>query len=201
MTTLSLAVRGDLKEWTTSIQKSVSSGSSKALRISTFGLRKDIRARIRRAGFVGKVLPRAVAGKVTGENGRVYSVAIYPAGRGRTQPLDLIQLFDQGTTITARNGQWLAVPTGNGPRRSGRGGVRMASPRETDAMGWKLVAIPAKNGNMVLVSARGSYKIVTHVLIKMSRLGKRYDLNSAVEIWKQKMPKILAGEINKMSMS
>jgi hypothetical protein len=161
-------------------------------------LRKDIRSRVKRSGFAGKILPKTVASKVFEETGRVYSVATYPSGRGRTSPLDLISLFDQGTTITAKGGGWLAIPTGDGPRRQGRGGMRYSSPQEAAKQGWKLVAIPARGGKMVLIAKVPGRKIVTHILIKMSTLRKRYDLQSAIDAWKEKMPKILAGEINKL---
>lgn len=196
---LELAIRGELGAWTAALAKSVEAGARRALRRVTYGMRSNLRGRIRRAGFRRPGLARAIAAKVDAAHleGRVYSVARYRAGGQRSQPVDLVQLYAQGATITAANGRFLAVPTGDGPQRSGRGGSRPATPKELADMGWKTAVIPARGGNMVvLATAPGGTKVVTHVLVRQVGLRKRYDLAAGVTLWQGRMPAILAESID-----
>ena len=200
MSRLELALSGNLQEYTSSLAKAVESGCNRAIRRVTFGLRSNLRSRIRRAGFRSPGLGGALAAKVDRSQleGRVYSVARYGGGDSRTGPLDLIQLFAEGARITAANGHYLAVPTGMGPKRSGRGGTRYATPKEITAMGWKTVALPSRNGRMVLRATLPSgTKIITHVLIPENTLRKRYDLDSGISLWEGRIHTVLAEEIEK----
>lgn len=199
MTQLSLVISGNLQEYTSRLAKAVEGGCNKAIRRVTFGLRSNLRGRVRRGGFKSPGLSRALAAKVDRSKleGRVYSVARYEASEGR-QAFDLIKLFEEGATITAASGRFLAVPTGLGPRRSGRGGIRYAGPRELTDMGWKTVALPSRNGRMVLLATLPSgNKIVTHVLIPKNTLAKRYDLDSGITLWQGRIHEVLAQEIEK----
>jgi hypothetical protein len=200
---LGLAVRGDLRAWTKEVANVVDAGGRAALRRATFGLRNNVRGRIRRAGFKSGGLAKAVAAKVSGRGldleGRVYSVARYKAGGFRRQSFDLIALFSEETTITPA-GNWLVIPTGEGPRKAGRGD-RSATPGELEAMGWKIAVIPAKRaGNLVVVASwpgAAGARVVTHVLVPRVTLRSRYDLQGAINLWVPRLPELLATEINK----
>ena len=200
MSQLKLAVLGNLQEYTAKLAKAVEAGCNRAVRRCTFGLRANLRGRVRRAGFRSPGLSKALAAKVDRSQleGRVYSVARYGAGANRSGPADLIQLFAEGATITAAKGKFLAVPTGLGPMRGGRGGQRRATPQEIGDMGWKLAAIPSTRGRMVLLATLPSgTKLVTHVLIPQNTLRKRYDLAGGIALWQERMPKVLSEEIDK----
>ncbi len=203
---LELAIRGELGAWTAALAKSVEAGARRALRRVTYGMRSNLRGRIRRAGFRRPGLARAIAAKVDAAQleGRVYSVARYRAGGQRSQPVDLVQLYAQGATITAANGRFLAVPTGEGPQRSGRGGSRPATPKEIADLGWKIAVISSRGGTavsrggtaVVLATAPGGTKVVTHVLVRQVGLRKRYDLAAGVTLWQGRLPAILAESID-----
>jgi len=198
---LKLAVSGDLQEYTATLAKAVETGCNRAIRRVTFGLRSNLRGRVRRAGFRSPGLSKALAAKVDRSKleGRVYSVARYEASEGR-QAFDLIKLFEEGATITAAKGKFLAVPTGLGPMRGGRGGQRRATPQEVSDMGWKLAVLPSRGGRMVVLATLPSgVKIVTHVLIPQNKLRKRYDLQSGITLWEDRMSQVLAEEIDKAS--
>jgi len=197
---LKLAISGNLGDYTNRLVKAVEAGSNNAIRRITFGLRANLRGRIRRAGFRSPGLAAAMAAKVDRSKleGRVYSVARYPAGGYRSSPVDLIKLYSEGATIRAANGKFLAVPTGLGPMRSGRGGQRRATPAEVAAMGWKLAFLPSRQGRMVVQATLPSgTKIITHVLIPQNTLRKKYDLASGVSLWHSRINQVLASEIDK----
>lgn len=200
MTQLDLAIRGELSTWTAAVAKSVEAGARRALRRATFGLRTNLRGRIRRAGFRSPGLAAALAAKVDAQQleGRVYSVARYRAGGQRTQPLDLIQLYSEGATIQAASGSFLAIPTGLGPQRqAGRGRMRRATPQEIGEMGWKIAILPARGGKMVVLATLPSgAKVVTHVLVRQVSLRKRYDLDGGIALWQGRLPAILAESID-----
>lgn len=194
---LDLALSGDLARWTKDLGTAVNVGSTKALRITTFGMRKNLRQRITRAGFKSPGLSRALAAKVTREEGRVYSVARFRAGATRSVDVDLIAVFQQGTTITGNNARYVAIPTGQGPRGTGRSSRRFARPAELAALGWRATTIQSKGGNLlVLATSPNGLKIITHVLVRQVSLRARYDLEPGVKLWEDKFFSILAGEVN-----
>lgn len=201
---LGLAIRGNLGVWSREVAKVVEEGGKAALRRTAFGLRNDVRGKLRGARFKRPGLKNAVAAKVTGEGddleARVYSVARYRAGGLRRQPVDLVALFSEGANISAAGGRWLAVATGEGPMRRGMGGLRFATPRETADMGWKIAIVPSRNlGNMVVLGSwpgAAGARVVTHVLVRRVTLRSRYSLQQSVDVWMKKYPELLAEEIN-----
>lgn len=200
---LGLALRGNLKVWSNEVAKVVEDGGKAAIRRTVFGLRNDVRGKIRSAGFKKTGLRNTVVGKVTGDGddieGRVYSVAKYRPGGMRRQPVDLVALFSEGATITAAGGRWLAVATGEGPMRQGRGGLRPATPKEMAEIGWKVAIVPSRYlGNLVVLGSwpgAAGARVVTHVLLRSVSLRSRYNLQQSVNVWMEKYSKLLAEEI------
>lgn len=201
-TRLQLAVQGDLREWTFAISQAVEGGARVAMRKATFGMRNDLRARIRRARFRSPGLWRGLVGKVTGSGfdveGRVYSVVRYKAGDRRRQETDLVLLYSQGATITASGGRYLAIPTGKGPRAISRGRARFALPSEMARLGWHTRVAPSRQGRKVVIGRpqSGGQEVVTHVLVPNVNVQKRYDLDAGVEKWTRLLPKLLADAID-----
>ncbi len=199
---IGIAIRGDLVKWAVAVNAVVEKGAQAGLRRTVFGLRNGVQHSIRAAGFRKAGLAKLVSAKVTGKGedleGRVRSVARYKTSTYRAQPVDLVALFGEGATVTAANGRWLAIPTGNGPRKPGRGD-RWATPREMAAIGWRVGIAQSGPGKAVVLAAPAGMqqRLVTHVLVRRVTLRKRYDLDAVVGRWAPRLPELMAIEINK----
>lgn len=159
----------------------VARAATTSVRRATLGSRRDIQKQLRRSLTLGRRLsggsmdqlvrawvePRR--GNRLDPKGRVYSRARYRRPSGT---VDLLLVFDEGALITGRGGKWLAIPTGNAPLKSGRGGARRATPGEA---GLNLVFLPAGSNRGVLVDP-GSREVL-YVLVKQVRVRKRIDLD------------------------
>lgn len=198
MTELTLATRGQLGLYFKKINAAVDKGVRSGLRRTTFGMRNGIRTRIRRSGGFKTNFARLVVASVKGRGldavGTVRSVATYDKGN-RAQPVDLVTLFSQGATIRAANGEWLAIPTGQGPITRARGKARLATPKEAAGYGFKLAFISSGNGRGVIINTARNQ--VWWVMVKKVTLRKRYDLDPYVQRWVPRFPAILAEEVNK----
>ena len=202
--TVQAFVEGNLGAFLRAQAAAVDKGGGRAMRRITGGLRGQIRRNVARAGFVGggRALAATVRSRVTGDGvdveGIVYSKATYKqSGRRPGGTVDLVQLFAQGATIRSARGGWLAIPTDDAPLKSGRGrGVRM-TPAEMIASGVKARFIPAGGNRMLVVVHQGGRDVVTHVLVRQVTLRKRIDIQSAVDRWVDRLPEIMATEINK----
>lgn len=83
--------------------------------------------------------------------------------------------FTTSTPPSARNGQWLAIPTENAPLRSGRGGVRRAWPSETKLQLQFLRIEP----NRAVLLTKGRRPRVLYILVRKVELAKRLDIAHA----------------------
>lgn len=182
----------------------VEKGSARGLRRVTGGIRGQIRRNITRAGFTGggRQLASTVRSRVRGEGtdveGVVYSKATYAAGKQRPGgPVDLVQLFAQGTTIRSARGGWLAIPTQDAPLKAARGRGQRMTPGDLKAAGERVRFIPARGSRLIAVVRRGGRDVVTHVLVRQLTLRRRFDLESAIDRWTARLPEILATEINR----
>jgi len=104
-------------------------------------LKQALRDQVTAAGLgerLAKTWRSAVTSSAEGPSATVFSKA----------PV-IIQAFDQGATIVARNGgRWLAIPTAAVPRRPGRGSGRRLTPVEVEALyNRDLRTIPARTGH------------------------------------------------------
>ena len=88
----------------------------------------------------------------------------------------ILSAFDQGVTITARNGRWLAIPTNDAPR----GPRRRMTPAQVEArFGRRLRFIPARLGRTAVLVMAGK---VMFVLVPQVTLQKRLDIAGAVAV-------------------
>lgn len=136
------------------IAQSVTAG----MRQVTDGLKTDLRGEIVKAGL-GKRLANTWRGQTFPKAGASVEAAAYVS----TNAPKLIDAFDRGVTITAKNGKFLAIPTPDA-------GVRMVSKRRTAGStdngltpsaweretGVKLRFVPTKTGGVLV--ADGYYR-------------------------------------------
>lgn len=199
-----IAVQGKLKEFYAANAKAVAKGGRRALTRTLGGIRTGLTRRIRSAGFKKPGLEKLVRSYVSrdGDSGIVKSKAVMPSVAGRrVQRVDLVKLFDQGTTVKAAHGKWLAVPTGAGPLATARGGGRQMTPDEMRAKGMKVRFIPSHpHPVIVLESGRGN-GVVTHVLLRNVPLRSRYRISDITSRWVPRYPEILVQEIENAAAS
>lgn len=110
----------------------------------------------------------------------VFSRATYKRPGGRA---DLLKVFDEGATITAAGGKWLAIPTAKAPVKSGgRGGLRAATPAES---GMRFTFVPISDRLAMLRERRAQYPV--YWLVRKVRIRKRINVdrvfrNNAVKL-------------------
>lgn len=92
-----------------------------------------------------------------------------PAGVVRSKAPKIIEAFDDGVTITAGRGKYLAVPTDAVPRASGRGGRAKMTPAQVEEkFGRKLRPVP-----------RGRYVLLVMEGLTRSRNGRAWRINTS----------------------
>jgi len=142
--------RAALKGSEEQIARSVTAG----MREITDGLKEDLRADVRESGL-GQRLANTWRGQTFPRTGESTEAAAYVSSNAPK----LIDAFDRGVTITARNRRFLAIPTPEA-------GVRQISKRRSKGStgntltpaaweretGVKLRFVPSKNGGGVLVA-------------------------------------------------
>ena len=141
-------------------------------------LKTDLRKQITRARLGGRL--------VKAWRGRVYeNDGINAAGFVWSKAPKIVRAFDEGVTIRAKGGRWLAIPTENALRRGKSAGGRSSmskriSPRSyvwRDRLGFVLV-----NPRLALLVERkkGHKKsLVMFILVKQVKLKKRLDVKGA----------------------
>lgn len=182
---LQAAVRGDLRAILRDEERAIARAASRSVRAAAGQARRMLRGQIRRnfgrererlsgAAFEDTVRYRSQPrrGQALDATATVYSRARYQRPGGE---VDLLAVYDEGVSIRARNGRWLAVPTEHAPLRSGRGGARRASPKEIRIA---LQFIQLDQQRALLVS-RGRNRRVFYVLLREIRLEKRLDVQRA----------------------
>ena len=109
----------------------------------------------------------------------VQSRATYKRGGVRQEPIDLFAVFDEGATVRAANGKYLAIPTENAPFKKGRG-QRKATPKEAAAASVPMRFVPIAPDKALLVDPRrpkGSRESALYILVRQVRLAKRISLD------------------------
>lgn len=182
-------VRGDLgkaiRAEGRAIRKAVTQGLAQAGRDTRRDLLREFRSRLRsgRRGVSLKSLNGLVS---VGRKPRtgfeswsprvwVISRATYKRGGVRQEPIDLFAVFDEGATIRAASGKFLAIPTENAPKKPGRG-QRAATPKEATRAGVPIRFVPIAPGKALLVDPRT--EAVMWVLVRRVRIQKRLSLDA-----------------------
>lgn len=201
---LRAALRGDLREILADEERAIARAATRSVRAAAGQARRMIRSQIRRnfadrsGRLSGTPLEDTVRYKSEPRRGTaldatavVSSRAVY---RRRGQEFDLLALYDQGATIRARGGKWLAIPTAEAPLRGGRGGTRRARPSEIKL---KLQFVQTAPSQALLLS-RGRKPRVLYILVRQVKLTKRLDIarahGSAAQRLSNEFPRQLARE-------
>ncbi len=175
--TLKVAIRGNLTAMMRDEVRAVNKSATIAVRRASRGARRDIIRQIKRSVKAGQGLTRKrpedwVIAKTTPRRGFSANPTGVVSGRARYRrkggDVDLLTILDEGATITARSGKFLAYPTENAPLRSGRGGARRAMPSEARI---PVDVLPAGRDAAVLV--RKGTRQVLWILIRQVRLPRR----------------------------
>lgn len=184
---LRVAIRGDLERFAAAEAKAGAGAVTTAIRRRTTQLKNAIRRQIASVGLgerLGKtirddVYPRR--GASLSAKGVVRSSAIYKRPGGL---VDLITVFEEGATINARGGRFLAIPLGAGKKES----LSKFTSRD-------LVFLPIRNGRAAggyLVLLRGSnaeratyglsdYGKPLFILVPQVSIRKRLSLDPLIE--------------------
>ena len=178
--TLEVAIRGDLKAMMRDEAKALRKSATIAVRRAARGARRDLIRQIKRSVKTNQGLSRKrpeqwVIAKLDPQRGfKSNNPTGVVSGRARYRrragEVDLLTILDEGATVTARSGKFLAIPTENAPLRSGRGGARRAMPSEVRI---PVDILPARGGRAVIVR-RGTREVLW-TLVREVRLPKRID--------------------------
>lgn len=175
--------------------KATTSGVKRA----TFGLRKDLRRQIARAGLGS--LEKALRGGVRPNfetvdiEGRVFSKARVKRPGG---VVDLIGVFEHATEIRAAGSGWLAIPTREAGRvQIGNGGLgRNKRPTPRDFAGrLAFRPIPGRRDMALLVGRVTGREVkapVYFVLVRRVRLKKRLNVGRSTAKWTAKIDTYIA---------
>ena len=141
-------------------------------------LKADLRGQITRARLGGR-LAKAWRGRVYENDG------INAAGFVWSKAPQIMRAFDEGVTIRARGGRWLAIPTEHAPRRGKSAGGRSSMTRRISPKShvWRnrLRFVPVNPRLALLVERRKGHKksLVMFILVKQVKLKKRLDVKGA----------------------
>src|SRR5260221_665308 len=191
-TALEIALAGDitgaLNKHSEIARKSLTAG----VRRATFGLKRELRRQIDRAGFRAS-FAKAIRGGVfpyrqdtVNPVGRVFSKATAKNRPGGL--VDLAAVFNADMTIAAAGAKWLAIPTENAERRAiGRGnlGDRKAKPSDYPGLRFRPVLGRPSLG-LLVVPRRSSLDVagtVYFILVKSVRLKQRLNIDAAAAKW------------------
>lgn len=192
-TFLKLAVRGELSAFITAHNKSLAKALTSTVRATANTIRSRTQRQIRKNfksadGGPSLRLAKTLIQKNTPCSGygfnpmsRITSRALYNAKGVRSAEIDLLDLFQTSATVRAAGRQWLAIPTRDAPRRSGRGGSRQATPAESKL---ELVFLRTKDPNKAVLVAKpqgSSRPVVMYVLLKQTTRTARIDLESEID--------------------
>lgn len=183
--------------------KAAAAAITGVVRHLTFGIRKDMKAEIRRA--LGARAANALRAKVTpGPSspnltpaGRVYSNFVSKKRPGG--PVDVLAVFQDGATISAGGNKWLAIPLEAAGRKGigGSGKLGDRAPRPSDFRG-RLTFVPVRGKpDVALLVARtdtvhGAKRgEALFMLVRKVVLKQRYDLRAIYDKRLATLPEIV----------
>jgi hypothetical protein len=175
------------------------------------GLKNELRQQIAAAGL-GTRLGNAIGTNVYPRQGGSVGAAGYVFPRGK-KAVEIFDAFNSATTIHAKNGLWLAIPTRNA-FLGGRGGHRPTPGEFEKATGIKLRLVAPRNsakgryqllvGDSVagrtgrrpatarrIAHGRAADSVVFFILVPSVRLGKRLSFDALAEKWASRVPDLI----------
>lgn len=203
----------DVKSFFADQQSIVARAVRAGIGLAAEGLKNDLRASVRAAGL-GERLGNAIGANVypRQESGSLNAAGyVFPRSPSAAK---IFQAFSDGTPITGKNGNWLAIPTpeaylgGRGGRRptprefEQRTGIklRMIKPRRSRRGRYQLLVGESVHGKRAgrkaatkrrLAQGRDADTRVFFVLIPFARLGKRLDFESIARRWHERVPELI----------
>lgn len=174
---LILAIRGDLRKQMVAIERAVEGGRRSAISRRTTALKNTLRRQVTGAGLGSRLANaiRSVVITLADEDqivGRVFSKAIVRRPSGR---VDLITVFDEGATVRARTGTFLAIPTEHAGK--GRGQKRHKTPAEYPSGTFTL--IPGRRSGVAVLVFKDRPDVVAFVLVRQVTLRKQLNVQAA----------------------
>lgn len=176
---------------------------------ATEGLKDELRDLVAAAGL-GDRLGKAIGGNVYPKGGKGSLGAagfVFPRGK---KAAAIFESFNEGTTIRAKGGKFLAIPTKEAGRAWRNGKAR---PQEfQERTGIKLRFVKLKNGNAVLVGdaitsksgrgvraatkgrrrqGRAAKPLVFFVLIRSMTVPRRLNFSASAQKWADRIPQLI----------
>lgn len=190
---LELAFRGELKKFMEMEERAAARAVTTSMRRASTGLKNEMRRQTIRAGL-GERLARTWRSNVYPRSGISLGAASEVRSVAATKkygPYGFV--FEEGATIQAKNGKWLAFDA-TGGRIGGR------KIKISDAKNMKLQFIPSKNPNFARLIQRvnGQEKTI-FFLVKQVRIKKRWDFAGASNKWGDKIPGYILSEWSRAS--
>ncbi|MGE0716410.1 MAG: DUF6441 family protein [Alphaproteobacteria bacterium] len=182
-----------------------------ALAAAADGLKLDMRAAIRNAGF-GERLPNAVGSNVFPKGGRAsFRAAGTVFARGE-RAAAIFQAWSTGVTIRGGRGQWLAIPTRSAPRQLRGTPPTPASVEAYFGRPLRYVYLRRRDFGLLVMdevtaarSGRGLRNatrrrraqgrrvasVVMFLVIPEARIPRRLDFDSLAERWSAAVPDLI----------
>lgn len=196
MLDLKLALVGNLDEYYKSQRTFGAKAVTTAMRRAAAGLKRELRRQVRSAGLDRNSAPgRSVE--------KSFQDKVYPQRRFSLGAASLvyskfpraIEAFDKGAVITAKNGKWLAIPTGE----AGKKGNKRMQPKDIFSR-FKLRFVQTRNPALALLVGKSSSSnkdVVFFYLHRQVHIKKRLNINDAAEKWLDKLPGYILSEWDK----
>ncbi len=206
---LQAAIRGNLEKLLEAEIRAGEEAVTAAMREASDGLKGELRGQVTSAGLGGR-LAKTWRSQVYPKSGRSLGAAALVYSKAPR----IVRAFAEGTTIRARGGGFLAIPTPAAPKR-GVGGKRISpstwpearfgplrfvsrgSGRPSLLVAENLRAGTGKRGGFRRASAtalrtgRGLATVVMFVLVRQVRLKKRLSVDAAARRWLGRLPNLI----------
>lgn len=202
-----MVLRGDLRKITQAEIRDATTAVKRATTEAADGLKKDLRGQVRNAGLGGRLAN-------TWRSRHYQNTGLDAAGFVWSQAPEIMRAHDEGATIQARGGKFLAIPTANAPKR-GVGGKRISPSTFPEARfgSLRFVSRPGKPALLVADNLRASYSrktgemrgfrkasersrsgratVVMFILVPQVKLKKKLDVNRASNHWFARLPELI----------
>jgi hypothetical protein len=208
--TIARSLQADMQSELRDIERAVTSGTREAGR----GLKAELRRQVASAGL-GQRLANSWRDKHYPNQKLDAASLIY------TKAPQIIRAFDEAAVIRSTRGHFLAVPTGNAPRK-GTDGKRISPSTFPEHRFGPLRFVPRASGPSLLVvdglrasysrktgqlrgfrratdrarrSGQGLTTIVMFLLVPQVKLRKRLDVARAAEHWSAQLPALIEQQL------
>jgi len=191
---LGVKLEGDFKQMMVDKGLADEKAATKAIRRASTGLKNEVRGQIKSAGL-GQRFANTIRSKIYPERRDSINAAgwIYASAKSSKDRF-YTNVFEEGATIRAGSGKWLAMPINVGYVGSKRVGIN-------DLKRLNLEFRPTNRPGVALLVQRikGKPDQPVFLLLKQVRIRKRIDAMGASQRWFDRIPDLLAEEMEKGS--